>query len=296
MPSFSLLVTCLAAFSVCQAHHVFVRLAHNGVWQSPLQYIRNKTAPYADQSKVEIWPREWNFPVFPDDFPTSVRCGRDSLAHANKTSTLKVKAGDTIEFVAWSYSPYDWDNPALAQWDNCPDGRGVCASYDPQAYGIGHSGPAGMYLSRVPAGEKIHTYDGSGEWVKIFTLGYELRNNTDNPIFWLPLGGTRMIATLPKQTPKGQYLLRVDQIWPGVREYSAQIYPSCAHIEVESEYAGDLPKGVKIPEIFSATSPGMKYDEQGDWRFGPPGYRYPGGLQWDGEKMAEVEMPKPDGM
>jgi hypothetical protein len=53
-----------------------------------------------------------------------------------------------------------------------------------------------------------------------------------------------MIAKLPKQTPAGQYLIRFDTIWPGTLQDSgavnnyAQIYASCAQIEVESEYTG----------------------------------------------------------
>jgi len=42
------------------------------------------------------------------------------------------------------------------------------------------------------------------------------------------------------------------------------MFPSCAHIEVESESTGELPEGVKIPEILSASSTGMSsvLDEQ----------------------------------
>jgi hypothetical protein len=71
-----------------------------------------------------------------------------------------------------------------------------------------------------------------------------------------------MIAKLPKQTPAGQYLIRFDTIWPGTLQDSgavnnyAQIYASCAQIEVESEYTGPLPKGVRIPEDMDVGSPG----------------------------------------
>jgi len=66
-------------------------------------------------------------------------------------------------------------------------------------------------------------------------------------------------ATLPKQTPAGKYLLRVDQVYPGVQDSVAQIYPACAHIEVESDVNGELPKGIQIEEALSDYAPGMDY-------------------------------------
>ena len=60
---------------------------------------------------------------------------------------------------------------------------------------------------------------------------------------------------IPKQTPAGQYLLRVDFVynhWIG----TAQLYPSCAHVEVESAASGALPKGVKFPEVYDPAMPG----------------------------------------
>jgi hypothetical protein len=58
----------------------------------------------------------------------------------------------------------------------------------------------------------------------------------------------------------------MDQIWPGVSEngdhgptqIEPQLYPACAQIEVESAITGELPKGIKIPEGLSNTSPGME--------------------------------------
>jgi len=47
---------------------------------------------------------------------------------AAATDVLKVKAGDTIEFivVGGMVEPRYWDNRDLVQWDDCPDGRGAC--------------------------------------------------------------------------------------------------------------------------------------------------------------------------
>jgi hypothetical protein len=49
-----------------------------------------------------------------------------------------------------------------------------------------------MHLSKVPMGKDVHTYDGSGEWVKIYTLGLEIRKELSYPVFWLPENGGQL--------------------------------------------------------------------------------------------------------
>lgn len=125
-----------------------------------------------------------------------------------------------------------------------------------QFYGIAHFGPVIVHLSPVPAGQDVRVYDGSGEWLKISTIGIKLSEEHFNGNQWLPWNGARLTARLPKQVPAGQYLLRVDQIWPGDDNREAQHYPACAQIEVESDFVGKLPAGVKIPEGLSRDMPG----------------------------------------
>lgn len=48
---------------------------------------------------------------------------------------------------------------------------------------INHPGPVVVHLSQVPDGQDVHEYDGTGEWVKIYTLGLEVRE--DDPVHWL---------------------------------------------------------------------------------------------------------------
>jgi hypothetical protein len=79
---------------------------------------------------------------------------------------------------------------------------------------------------------------------------------------------------IPSQTPSGQYLLRMDLIWATwsgaqctwpttdgfvvsvINRQLHLVYPTCAQISVTGSSTGDLPAGVKIPEIFSPDSPG----------------------------------------
>ncbi|KAH7122837.1 glycosyl hydrolase family 61-domain-containing protein [Dendryphion nanum] len=280
----------------------FIRLSHNGIWQPPLKYIRNRTSPW-QETELSTGYRQWTFPTFPSDSPTSVRCGRDSLSWASQTSTLKVKAGDKFEFVATTAPPIIWDDKTKIQWDGCPEGRGGCIpeDYDPTnnfySFGVAHDGPASVFISRVPEGQNIESYDGSGEWLKISTSGVEFRDNF-NWVYWLPSHGARLVAKLPPQTPAGKYLLRIDQIWPGGGDPSGgagsdpQHYPACAHIEVESNSnSNPLPKGVKIPEVLCRECPGMTFGgNHATWLEALNGTVYPGGPIWDGETVKEDKV------
>ena len=56
--------------------------------------------------------------------------------------------------------------------------------------------------------------------------------------------------------------MRMDLIWPGRQQSTLvsvlpQLYPTCAHIQVESEYSGSLPEGISIPEDLADDKPGM---------------------------------------
>lgn len=61
------------------------------------------------------------------------------MAHAQNTEILKVKAGDTIEFLPMPFSPVNWSSykevPDV-QWDNCPEGRGGCSAKRPNLVSV----------------------------------------------------------------------------------------------------------------------------------------------------------------
>lgn len=50
---------------------------------------------------------------------------------------------------------------------------------------INHSGPFLAHLSKVPEGQDVSTYDGSGDWIKIHTLGLERWESETEPFHWL---------------------------------------------------------------------------------------------------------------
>ncbi|KAI8947023.1 glycoside hydrolase [Xylaria longipes] len=264
----------------------------------------NKTSPYDDLGVTVDFPwtlRLYNDPTWPIDRPESVRCGRDHMNHALSTEVLTVRAGDSVAFAHQLKEPAEWTS---AQFLNCPEGRGTC---DDEGYTLGlyHEGPVVAHLSKVPEGQDVHTYDGSGEWTKIYTIGVRTRGPGDfsgPPFIWLPHNDGKLPPkfefTIPPQTPAGQYLLRIDMIWPGTvmkqQNYTlyTQMYPSCAQIQVESDAIGDsLPKGIRIPEDLSPTSPGMMVSEYMHYgRTMDEDFVYPGGLRWDGENLI-VDKP-----
>jgi hypothetical protein len=49
-----------------------------------------------------------------------------------------------------------------------------------QPMDFNHWGPRTVHLSKVPDGQDVTTYDGSGEWTKIDTVGVEVKNNVMN--------------------------------------------------------------------------------------------------------------------
>lgn len=46
-----------------------------------------------------------------------------------------------------------------------------------------HPGPLIIHLSKVPDGQNISENDGSGDWVKIYTMGLNITQ--DQPLSWL---------------------------------------------------------------------------------------------------------------
>jgi hypothetical protein len=75
----------------------------------------------------------------------------------------------------------------------------------------------------------------------------------------------KLTFKIPAQTPAGQYLMRMDVLMAGRNdEYIkigelgsyAQMYPSCAQLNIVSDSQTPFPKGVKIPEIFAPENPG----------------------------------------
>jgi hypothetical protein len=135
---------------------------------------------------------------------TNLTCGRLASNSAKKTKTADVVAGEPIAIGVGEY------------------------------YGnIFHQGPAQAYMSRAP-NDDIENYHGDGDWFKI--------------AYWGPLSDTKWSSdlqvylnfTIPKTTPPGKYLLRVEQWWPLKPPSSVQWYVNCAQVNVIGPGGGKL--------------------------------------------------------
>lgn len=85
--------------------------------------------PYNPETNLTHHERGIADPAYYLDTPNSVRCGRGNMDHAAETETLKVQAGDSIEFVSTNLGYEQFEDERY--W-NCEDGRGFCAYFGEQ--------------------------------------------------------------------------------------------------------------------------------------------------------------------
>lgn len=136
-----------------------------------------------------------------------------------------------------------------------------------------HSGPAAIYLGLVPSGQTAASWNGAGaNWFKIAEWGAKF-----NPFKFTAEGLSTLSATIPRNTPSGEYLIRIEQIGLHVAG-KPQFYISCAQARVTGGGSG-RPPTVSIPGYVSMSDPGLSvniYDPV------PTSYKVPGPAVWSG--------------
>jgi hypothetical protein len=168
-----------------------------------------------------------------------IRCNVGGLASGNTTSVATVAAGSTVGFAA------------------------------DQA--IFHPGPLQVYMSEATSGD-VKTYDGSGEWFKIYELSAEINSTAisweDEYLqnFTFPIPAATRTYELPATSSyansliaAGQYLLRIEQIalHSASTEGGAQFYISCAQLDVTSSGTGTPSPTIDLPGGYNASDPGL---------------------------------------
>ena len=118
-------------------------------------------------------------PSFPSEVISSpdLRCNKG--ATAGSTQTFAVNAGDKIGFKL-AYNEF-----------------------------IEHPGPGFVYMSKAPG--SVASYDGSGDWVKVWESGL-CSGNAASDGNWCLWQKDRIEFTIPKSIPDGEYLVRVEHI------------------------------------------------------------------------------------
>ncbi|KAF3045546.1 hypothetical protein E8E12_009659 [Didymella heteroderae] len=143
---------------------------------------------------------------------------------------------------------------------------------------IFHQGPLQFYMAKVPSGKTAANWDGSGNvWFKIYA---EKANVANGQLTWNSLNAATASVTIPKNTPSGEYLLRVEHIalHSASAINGAQIYISCAQVKVTGGGSGTPGPLVAFPGAYTAGEKGLQVNIYG----GQTSYTPPGPAVWTG--------------
>ncbi|KAH7346446.1 glycosyl hydrolase family 61-domain-containing protein [Rhexocercosporidium sp. MPI-PUGE-AT-0058] len=243
---FSVIV--LAIAEVASAHYSWNTNIIKGVTTPPNKYIRGttrKTAynPVKFSSNPAADIRDGSFVDGPD-----IRCNQGAFTNAGKTEIMTVSAGEEIRFKL--------------------------------AYGatMGHPGPGCLYASRAP-NDDVKSYDGSGEWFKFFEEGICNKGGDLTNKAWCTWDRDWIAGIIPKETPSGEYLIRVEHI--GVHRSHVnqpEHYPACAQVKVINGGTGTPGPLVKFPGAYKDTDPYAKFSIYNGYKEFP----MPGPAVWNG--------------
>jgi hypothetical protein len=128
---------------------------------------------------------------------------------------------------------------------------------------IFHPGPLQFYMAKVPAGKTAANWDGAGQvWFKIYA---EKATASNGGLAWASMNKGSVSVTIPKATPSGEYLLRIEHIalHGASQPNGAQFYISCAQISVTGGGSGTPAPLVSFPGVYKATDPGIKVNIYG---------------------------------
>lgn len=177
------------------------------------------------------------------------------------------------------------------------------------ASAVTHFGPVQFYMARVPDSADINTWEPAGNvWFKAGSItavppmgssestwpAYSAFKNPPptplpSPFTKKKERGKLMVTEtdkksvsfiIPKNVPSGKYLVRVESIALHQAQSvgGAQIYLSCAQIEVTGGGSGTPGPLVAFPGAYQATDPGLR------WSYYPipTSYTAPGPAVWTG--------------
>ncbi|KAI0394196.1 glycosyl hydrolase family 61-domain-containing protein [Xylariaceae sp. FL0594] len=210
-------------------HQVAGILLVNGTESLAWKYVRD-VVPQWDYFPG-TFPEGDDFPKTPpqeDIMNTNITCGRDAFKFAATTETADVLAGDEVGFRV----SYDGNGPYGVFW---------------------HPGPGQVYLARAP-NDDLETFRGDeGDWFKIAYAG-PLDNKTWQ--LWGPVHEFNF--TIPKTTPPGKYLLRIEQFMPTALQNYTQWYVNCAQVNIIGPGGGTPTGFAKFPGTYQVTDPGLQ--------------------------------------
>ncbi|KAI1394260.1 glycoside hydrolase family 61 protein [Hypoxylon trugodes] len=148
------------------------------------------------------------------------------------------------------------------------------------ASAVTHFGPVQFYMAKVPEGADISTWDPAGNvWFKIGSIT-AVPPLGSSEATWPAYNKKSVNVTIPAAVPSGKYLVRVESIALHQAQSvgGAQIYLSCAQIEVTGGGNGKPGPLVAFPGAYQASDPGLL------WSYYPvpTTYTAPGPAVWTG--------------
>jgi len=249
----ALLISTVA--QVATAHYFFDTNIVGGVQQPAYKYVRQSTRPtkynpikFSNAPTADI--RDGSFADGPD-----IRCNQGAFSSAAKTQVLTVNAGDEVRM-------------KLA----------VGAK-------MGHPGPGLVYMSKAPAG--VQAYDGSGDWFKIYEEGV-CEGGDFTSTAWCDYNRDFIAAKIPKDTPNGEYLVRMEHI--GVHRSHVnqpEHYVGCMQVKVVGGGSGTPGPLVKFPGAYKATDPYANFSIYN----GRKAFTMPGPAVWKGGATTSNTSP-----
>jgi len=142
---------------------------------------------------------------------------------------------------------------------------------------IEHPGPGFIYMSLADG--DVSSYDGSGDWFKVWESGLNGPAGPGHETNWGTYNADTMEFTIPTDLPDGEYLVRPEHI--AIHEGhvgKAQFYMECAQLRVSGGGSGVPGPTVKIPGLYTPEE--VNFDM---WTSPEPtSYTMPGPAVWIG--------------
>ncbi|KAJ4370135.1 hypothetical protein N0V86_008871 [Didymella sp. IMI 355093] len=212
-----------AVAQVASAHYFFDTNIIGNSAQPAFKYVRQssravKYNPIKFSSNPAADIRDGSTADGPD-----IVCNQGAFASAGKTEVLTVNAGEEVRL-------------KLA----------VGAKFQ-------HPGPGLVYMSKAPG--SVKSYDGSGDWFKIYEEGV-CDGGDFTSTAWCDYNRDFIAAKIPKDTPNGEYLVRMEHI--GVHRSHVnqpEHYVSCMQVKVQGGGSGSPGPMVKFPGAYKASDP-----------------------------------------
>ncbi|KAH6682293.1 fungal cellulose binding domain-containing protein [Plectosphaerella plurivora] len=237
-----------AVAQVASAHYFFDSVVVNGAATPSFRYIRDFTrATKYNPIKFSSNPSADLRDGSTIDGPDAV-CNQGAFTNAGKTQVLEVAAGSDVTVRL-----------------------GVRATMQ-------HPGPSLFYMSKAPTGD-VKAYDGSGDWFKISQTGVCSQSGDFTTNAWCSWDKSDLTATIPKNTPSGEYLLRVEHI--GIHRSHVnqpEHFVSCVQVKVTGGGNGTPGPMVKFPGAYKSTDAYANFSIYGGHKTFP----FPGPAVWDG--------------